>query len=512
MKHKNFLPIFLIVLWLSLSLWVWYLYYISTLSIKNTTIEDIGTGSQQAEEIEIELPKTEEEIRHDLVQAKIEKVRGKMALKWIVSEGDMYLESNELSLALKAYLEAFRKNTNDVGVKEKIGDTYFAMKRFKNALNYYKDLDLQDSQIQEKYIKSSFYTLDLSSEIEKEQFLKDLEENKVSEEISFYYRTTLACLWDFHGCKLAFEEYFNTKIEVTPGILEPRAINYPPLQGIKKSIEDYKNFQLDDVYYKDALLVSRYFQEGTYPIAIELWEKLVEEKTNYKPILKVIAESYFELGDYDSAKDALANYYKIDTSDPTILYMLGIIYSRERDYVLSNIYFGKALEWGFQPSINARRNLIYNYFLLDSEANLLSEFKNVIEKEESFLASDLHLAIYYHILYGDSDTAKKWIVLGKKQFPKDANFYAYAAYIYRGEKRYELAKQELDSGMLIGKENPFLLLNKWFLEQELWNEWNSIIYFKKVISLNGEGEFWTQAQEALDQIEKDKKWIKALFN
>jgi len=51
---------------------------------------------------------------------KIQKVKSKLSLKGIISEGDMYLESNELSLALKAYLEAFRKDTTNTEVKEKI--------------------------------------------------------------------------------------------------------------------------------------------------------------------------------------------------------------------------------------------------------------------------------------------------------------------------------------------------------------------------------------------------------
>lgn len=497
-------PIFIICI-----LWVWYTYY----SFFYVAPETVYIGSQEEETPkEIETPKTPEEIRHDLVQAKIKKVQEKKALKGIVSQWDIYLENNELSLALKSYLSAFRQNTNDSSIKERIGDTYFAMKRFKNALNYYKNLENQNPTTLGKYIKSSLYTLDISSELEREKFLEELKSREVDEEILFYFRNTFACLWDFHQCKVSFEEYFETKVEVTPGIIEPRVITYTPLQGIKKSITDYKNFQLDDVYYKDALLISRYFQDEFYPIAIQLAERLIQEKENYKPILKIIAESHFELGSYEAAKEALANYYKIDTSDPSILYMLGIIYSRERDYVLSNIYFGKALEWWFTPSINARRNLIYNYFLLESEVNLLWEFKNLIEQEEFFLASDLHLAIYYHILYNDTDTAKRWIILGKEKFPKDANFYGYAAYIYREESRYNLAKQELDAGMIIEKENQFLLLNKWFLEQELWDEWNSIIYFKKVVSLNPDSEFGTQAQEALNQIEESQKWVKSLFN
>jgi len=52
---------------------------------------------------------------------------------------------------------------------------------------------------------------------------------------------------------------------------------------------------LEDIYYKDALIIARFFQDKMYPLAIQLGNQLEAEKPNYKAILKVIAESYFEL-------------------------------------------------------------------------------------------------------------------------------------------------------------------------------------------------------------------------
>jgi len=90
------------------------------------------------------------------------------------------------------------------------------MKRFKNALNYYKDLDLEVPRIQEKYITALLYTTDITSDIERKAFLETLKEKNFDEQVLFYYATSLSCLEDFHQCKITFGEYFDTKVEVTP--------------------------------------------------------------------------------------------------------------------------------------------------------------------------------------------------------------------------------------------------------------------------------------------------------
>jgi hypothetical protein len=39
-----------------------------------------------------------------------------------------------------------------------------------------------------------------------------------------------------------------------------------------------------------------------YSIAQVLGEKLLEEKPDYKPVLKIVAQSYYELGIYDTSR------------------------------------------------------------------------------------------------------------------------------------------------------------------------------------------------------------------
>jgi len=59
-----------------------------------------------------------------------------------------------------------------------------------------------------------------------------------------------------------------------------------------------------------------------YPISILLSKELLKQKKNYKPILKIIAQSYFELNKLEEANKYLLEYAKIDSKSPDISYMI----------------------------------------------------------------------------------------------------------------------------------------------------------------------------------------------
>jgi hypothetical protein len=52
-----------------------------------------------------------------------------------------------------------------------------------------------------------------------------------------------------------------------------------------------------------------------------LSEDLLKEKINYKSILKILAQSYFELNKLKKANHFLLEYAKIDSKSPDVHYM-----------------------------------------------------------------------------------------------------------------------------------------------------------------------------------------------
>jgi hypothetical protein len=60
------------------------------------------------------------------------------------------------------------------------------------------------------------------------------------------------CLRDFHECKKTFESYTIETNEL--GEEFSREINSELLSEVLQAIENFKNFQVEELYFKDALI------------------------------------------------------------------------------------------------------------------------------------------------------------------------------------------------------------------------------------------------------------------
>jgi hypothetical protein len=75
---------------------------------------------------------------------------------------------------------------------------------------------------------------------------KEIKTFSLEKEQEFYYLNSLECINDFHSCKLNYENYFkNTKYSAKNKNLET----------IRTAINNYKKLKLDELYYKNALLI-----------------------------------------------------------------------------------------------------------------------------------------------------------------------------------------------------------------------------------------------------------------
>lgn len=486
---------------LSICLWVYYVqaHVIQNLINKNTSPTNTSSGQVDTLVPEQEAAKTQDQINKELVQEKIEKIKKRLALKWLIAQGDEYFQNDQLTAALKNYLQAYKRNPQDEQIIKKLADTYFEMHRFEAAVRHYKELLSSENFDKNTLALATMYAWGVWDIAEKSQLISQLEDIDLDPDEYFYYETAIACLSDFHNCKIAYDEY-KKELDIQGN---PQEIQSENLEEIKKAIESYRNFQVDQVYFKNALIVGAFYTNKNYPIAIELGKKLLEEKGDYKPIIKIVADSYFELGDYENAKTYLSAYYKNDNTDGGIAYLLWVIHSEEWDYVLSNIYLNKALENGYTPTLNIRRKLVYNYFLLESWENIIRSFYDLIEEEEDYEKSDLELAIYYYILYEEYDQAKIWIQTGMEKYPTEENFHGYLGWIRYEQENTDLAKQEIQKWLEINDKNAFLNYNMGRIEKETWNTGVSLIYFKRVIKNAPTSQFAVAAKQEIESLQND---------
>lgn len=495
---RSIIIIFCILGIFSLSFGI-YLKYQEEINIAEnppTETENTGSMAETGTTIEEDFPQTP----HDIVQKKIEALKKRNAWKWLLLEGDMFYENGQVALALRKYIAFYKLNPNDPLVLEKLWDTYQEMKKYSSALSYYEKITGGSTKLREKILLTQWYNTSLSDPTQIAQLREKILAAKLPEIETWYYTNSLFCVENFHECKVNFENYFLGQVQSNTNA-SGSSIAYLPLKEMQQSLENYKNFQVEDIVLKDAFIIGTWYSQELYPLSEFLGSKVLEQRKDYKPLIKIVAQSSYELGNYENAKNMLLAYNEYEKDDPSVSYMLGVIYTKLKEYVLSNVAFQRALELWYSPSIDVRRQIIYNYALLENNENMLRYFEEMISKESSIGLQDLSLAIYYHILAWKYSLALEWIQRGYTLFPESGNFYAYEWWILREQKKFSDSKTILETGRKKEPENIFLLMNLWYTFLEEKNPESAKIYFQKVVSLSPESDFWVQAQQELRSIE-----------
>lgn len=464
---------------------------------------------------EIQEEKTQTEVNADIVQKKINDMKKRLALKWLIIEWDNHYSSGELPLALKKYLDVYRKNPDDILIVEKIWNTYFKMHNYESALLYFKKIPDTSPNVRKKILLAEWYSAKITDQEGIRKLRDILSKYKLSKEEGMYYLNSLNCQEDFIICKQNFETYFSShplsdtasEVGQTEALDQEHneVLKLSELRKLAEAFENYKNFGLDDESFKDAYIVGAYYSNELYPLAIELGKKVLLEKTDYRPVLKIIAQSYFTLGDYKNARSYLSQYYEQNNEDPAVAYMLGIINNRLGELVLSNIYFQRALKLGYTPSLDIRRQLVHNYYTLWDQEKMLQAFSDIVEKEPGLEAIDLSLGIYYMLWDDQYRTALKWITKGKELFPENGNFYAYHGWILREQWNIEDSNSILKAWLDIDHENTFLLINLGYNAREEKSNGKALIYFKKVLRIAPNSDFGKQAKQEIRSISEEQK-------
>lgn len=446
---------------------------------------------------------SQEATSKDIVRQKIETIRKRLALKWLIIEWDSYYRDGQLPLALKKYLDFYKLNPNDSLIIQKLGDTYFEMKKFQGAYNYYSKIADPSKNLQDRIMLSLMLTTKLDNNDSVLDTKKQLSDLWFSSQEEFYYQNSLMCIDDFHLCKKDFWNYFwpaeSSENDSWTGSINPK-IEYVKLDRVKSAIVNYQNFQVDDVYLKDAYIIGAWYTNGFYNLSAHMWEKLLESKINYKPILKIVAQSYYELWEYEQARTTLLTYYEIDDEDPWVAYLLWIINSKLREYVLANIYLTKAMDLWYSNQSDIHRKLIHNFYLLKNDDSMLDSFDALI-KTGDFTQNDLSLWIYYHIIHDKYEQALEWSEKGISLFTTDTPvFHTYKWWILTEQWELELGRSILQEWYELDWEDPFVLINFWYNALARWNKWEALIYFKKIVTLSPESEFAKNAGEEIEKL------------
>lgn len=483
--------IWVIVLVLVIALWAGGFFFLNLKErnplSKNKIIRDEIENINEKKNPDFEEKELTEEEQLDVLKKRF-------SLRWTIMKWDSYAENNQLLLALNEYLKAYKESSNDTQIIKKIAWTYFELKKFNQAYEYYKKSEstLNDEE-KENLALSIMYWVDFENKTNIKEASEKIKNLNISKDEKIYYVNSISCAINFHSCKKLFWEYSFKEW-----------ITYEKLLNIKKAIENYDNFQSENIYYKDALIIWALFQDKLYNVSSYLWKNLLKSYPNYKPILLIIWKWEYEIWDTKEAKEYLTQYFNLDQKDLNVNYLLWDINFKLRDYISSNIYYNNALQNWFTPKIELQRKLIYNYYLIWDKRWMLRIFSYLLDENDANI-NDFSLWIYHAILEWRKDEARKWSERWIKKFEKQTwyeVFYWYLWWLERESRNFTRAWEYLLEWLAINPRNPLLTLNYWYLEETRENYPKALVYFKRTQIVNWEWEFWELAQKEIELIEK----------
>lgn len=491
MKSRIGISLFLTILVLS-SIWYWY-----NLTIwKNKKLEELLKQEYTTDELN-----SSEWV--EKANERLEVLKKKISLKWLITKADMYFENLEYTNALNEYLKVYEQVPNDREINLKIGNIYYDLFKFDEAYKYYSNIKNYQNLDKSKAVLS-LISWNYSWSWSYEKIAKEIDTLWLSKEDNFYYKNSMTCIEDFSKCRLNFEQYFEKNQTWTWEINESQK----NIENIRNAFINYKNFQIDDLTYKAALVTWAFYQNWSYFISFETSKNILKENSNYKPILKIAAKSAYELWLYKKSKDYLIEYNKIESDDAEASYFLARVYEKLNEKLLSVIHYNKALKIWYNDVNDIRRRLIFIYYALNDTNKMLETFKELIDsKDKNLTINDYNLAVYYHILNDDLENALKYSDLWKAKYSESELFYWYTWWIMLqneniDEIKLKIVENNINKALEINDKSPMIVMVKWIYELKKENYDEAFIYFKKAISLDRNKEYSETTKYFLDKIPK----------
>ncbi len=494
----------LAILW-GLSFWA-YLYYEKNL--KEEKKEEVKIEKENKEEKLTKLKeklKEKNKIKKDenkitSKDKKIDELRKKILLKWLIADWDMLSKENNNIAALITYQKALKENPNNEELIKKIWDIYYEMNSFSSAYKNYKKIKNSSILNKDKLIKS-LINFKWVNKNNINPLKSEINSLKIDNEKKYYYETSLDCILSYTKCIDKFEKYFK----------ENKNLKDKNLLNIKKSLENFKNFQSKDLYYKHAFVSWAFYENAFYYLALQTAKEVLKEKRWYKPMIKVAAKSAYELWKYEEAKDFLQENKVIDPDDSEVSYFLARVYEKLNDKILSIVHYEKALKDWYEQKENIYRRLIFIYFERKEKEKMLKQFESLLSLDKEKLnITDFNLSIYYNILYNDLDKAKTYSKQAIKYFPESDIFYAYLAWILLQKEDLtkidlSMIKSNIDKWLKLNNASAMILMVEWIYEFRQKNYKKASLYLKRAYWRDKESEHKNEIKTWLEKVEKAKK-------
>ncbi len=283
------------------------------------------------------------------------------------------LQQTQPEKKVLAFVENYPNNSLQQKAFYNIGNYYYSNQKAAHALEWYSKVDpkyLTEDQLHEMNFKMGYMFLitDYYADA-KEKFRTLLGSPEYGNDSRYYY-----------------------------GYISHRQENFEEANENFAQLANNASYQEEANYY----LLDMAFKNGEFEKAIKIGEKVLskakgETRTRVKSkkgkteedrelvgnksdIIKIIGESYFNLGEYQKCIPYLMQYKdERGKWNNTNLYYIGYAYYKQNDYEKAAEYFTKIISGTNTISQNAYYHLGICYMKLDKKAEALNAFKNAYE-------------------------------------------------------------------------------------------------------------------------------------
>lgn len=360
----------------------------------------------------------------------------------LMKRADYLSNNNEYNEAAGLYERVLRL-TPSREIERKLAHIAFRAKKFQRSSDLYKKFadELYQSE-REEFLYALRYTGD-------GEFQQRLAKMDIPENLRLAFQVSWTCENEFISCEKAIREYPH---------------NYGPIVDLKNALKNYEALGNKDASYKDALLIGAFYKNKDYTTAMKIWENVLRQKPDYRPILKIVGFSAFMINQYERAQWVLTKYKKLEPRDAEADFILWLIQFEKQDYETSNIYFNKAVLGGYKPKTVVERKLAYNYYVLGLYKNMFQVLGYLVLENDATEA-DITNAIYLALVHEEPRNAEAWITLGKKRFESSASILALEAWYLRIGGKTSEAQLIVDE-ILAKNDNVIALVQGGILAQE----------------------------------------------
>lgn len=414
---------------------------------------------------------------------RIEQAKKRLQFRAVIDQGDYFFLKDDKTEALRYYLGAYLRLKGDHILEGKIAGLAFDLHDYARSSEYYQKIPFGDltKQAKERFELSLEYQLiSTGSDV--------LLHLPVSADQMEYFNIIRNCQSNIHDCVI--------QIQNSTG-------SYQPTMDLRDIVNNYTQVS-SDLQYRNARLAETFFAQKQYLTAGKICDEIILHRPDYQAVLKIGGFAYYEIGNYYSANTILQKLYAITPSDTSLAYTLGMINYYLKDYSTSNTYLNTAVLNGYTPKTELERRLVYNYFLMGDQKNVIKVFRYLLEEPDATV-TDFSIAIWTA-----SEDAKElskaslWSTKADEKFPNDESVLALNAWVAILKDDEPTAQNYVNQTLAMDSQNPLATLVKGILFLKQNDYTNANLTLQQAKTYDTDGTFANEISKQMIALEQSQ--------